>query len=176
MRIVLLLLTENILPSVRHGIRLWFWKASFKEIAWRGMACAKEKTPLRMQMFPHACQERFLVRSRQKVLKGIAQHVNKGKLLLQVERARICHHPLNRDSLRMSLLGSPCDHLWDDIHPGDLEAKLRHANSHRSGTTREIKQRSTKLAGHLLGQGIIRIVASLFHVIVLRVSIPFKIP
>src|SRR5215472_4913091 len=71
-RIVLLMLTDHILPSVRHGVRLWFRKASFKETAWRGMACSKEKTSLWMHTCPHACQQRFLVRSGQKLLKSVS--------------------------------------------------------------------------------------------------------
>ena len=41
-----------------------------------GIACFKEKTSLREQMFLHASQHRFLVHSRQKELKDIFQHVN----------------------------------------------------------------------------------------------------
>src|ERR1051326_3817855 len=94
-RVVLLLLTKPILPAIRQGVGLRFWEARFKEIAWRGMAGAKEETSLRGQVFPHARQQRFMVCSGEKVLKGIAQHVNQGKLLPEVERARICHRPVN---------------------------------------------------------------------------------
>src|SRR5690242_17139293 len=101
-------------------------------------------------MFPHASQKCLLVRPCQEVLKSISQHVNKGKLLLELERARICHSPFNRNPSFESLLGSPCDHLWDDIHPCDLKGLLCHANGHRSGSTRQIEQRPTKLASQPL--------------------------
>ncbi len=152
-------LSDHIVSSIRQRVLLWFCIAGFKEISWGGMACSKEKTPLWVQMFPDASQQRFLVCSGQKMLKGISQHVNKWKLLLEMERARICHYPLNRDPLRKSLLGGPFDHLWYDIHPCDLKTLFRHANGHRSGSTRQIKQRPTKRPRPLLGQWIIRIVA-----------------
>src|SRR6266704_3464371 len=61
-RVVLLLLSDHIVSSIRHRILLWFGMAGFKEISWRGVACSKEETPLRVHMFPHSSQQGFLVR------------------------------------------------------------------------------------------------------------------
>src|SRR5204862_948717 len=115
-----------------------FWTAKFEEIAWRGIACFKEKTSLREQMFPHASQHRFLVRSRQKELKDIFQHVNKRKLLLELERACISHHPLNGERTFSRFLACLRNHFWHDIHPRDLIARLRHAQGHTSRSTRQV--------------------------------------
>ena len=74
--IVVLLRSNHQLSSIRRRVLFPFWTAKFEEITWRGIACFKEKTSLREQMFPHASQHRFLVHSRQKELKDIFQHVN----------------------------------------------------------------------------------------------------
>ena len=97
--IVVLLFSDHELPSIRGRVLLRFWMADFQEISWGGIACSKEKTSLRVQMFPDSRQHRFLVLSRQKELKNIFQHVNEWEVPLEVERARISHHPANRDGL-----------------------------------------------------------------------------
>jgi hypothetical protein len=73
--------------------------ANFQKITWGGITCFKEKTSLWKQTLPDASQHRFLILSRQKELKGIFQHVHERKLLLEMERACISHHPVNRDGL-----------------------------------------------------------------------------
>src|SRR5262245_14798147 len=67
--IVPLMPSTHLLPAIRHRVLLRFWVAGYKEVAWRGNARAKEKTALWSQMFPHARQQPFLVRSCHKVLK-----------------------------------------------------------------------------------------------------------
>src|SRR5207244_3589184 len=62
--IVVLLFGGHQLPPIRQRVRPRFWVAHMQEIAWVGIACFKEKTSLWEQMFPHACQHRFLVLSR----------------------------------------------------------------------------------------------------------------
>src|SRR5450755_1336318 len=110
-----------------------------QEIAWGGIACFKEKTSLRTQMFPDASQHRFLVLSRQKELKNIFQHVNEWEVPLEVECACIRHHPVNRDGLLRRFLTGPFDHLWCDIHTRDLIALRSHVKGHASCSTREIQ-------------------------------------
>src|SRR5947209_1878543 len=83
--IVVLLFGGHELPPIRHRVLPRFWMADLQEMAWGGIACFKEKTSLREHMFPDARQQRFLVLSRPKELKNIFQHVNEGKLLLEVE-------------------------------------------------------------------------------------------
>src|SRR5437588_13132453 len=134
--IVVLLLSNHEVPSIRGRVRISFWMANFQKIAWGGIACFKEKTPLWKHMFPDASQHRFLVLSRQKELKDIFQHVNERKLLLEMERARISHHPFNRRALLRRLLVGPCDHLRGDIYTRHLIAKSRHAKCHTSRSTR----------------------------------------
>ncbi len=73
--IVVLLFSGQELPSIRQHVLRWVWMADLQEIPWGGIACFKEKTSLREHMFPHASQHRFLVRSRQKELKDIFQHM-----------------------------------------------------------------------------------------------------
>src|SRR5713226_3405354 len=139
--IVVLLFGGHELPPIRRRVLFPSWTAKFEKIMWGGIACFKEKTSLWKQMFPDASQHRFLVRSRQKELKDIFQHVDKGKLLLEMERARISHHPLNRDGLLRRLLTRSRNHFWCDIHTRHLIAKLRHAMGHTSRSTRQIQQR-----------------------------------
>src|SRR5437016_14320409 len=92
--IVVLLLSDHELPSIRRRVLLRFWMADFQEISWGGIACFKKKTSLWKQMFPDARQHRFLVLSGQKELPGIFQRVDERKLLPKMERARIRYHPL----------------------------------------------------------------------------------
>src|SRR5450759_3636896 len=173
--IVVLLLSDHELPSIRRRVLLRFWMTDFQEISWRRIACFKEKTSLRVHMFPDASQHRFLVLSRQKELKNIFQHINEWKVPLEVECARIRHHPLNRDSLLSRLLAGPFDHLWHDIDTRDLIALRSHAKGHASCSTRKIQKRPSKLANPLLGQWPILIVAVVFQIIGLRISKFFKI-
>src|SRR6266568_8682774 len=147
--IVVLLFGGHELPPIRHRVLRRIWMADFQEISWGGIACFKEKASLRVQMFPDSRQQRFLVLSRQKELKNIFQHVNERKLLLEVERARISHHPVNRDGLLSRLLAGPIDHLWHDIHTHDLIALRSHAKGHASCSTRQIQQRPSKLVSPL---------------------------
>src|SRR5260370_11834523 len=128
--------------------------ADFQEIAWGGITCFKEKTSLREQMFPDARQQRFLVLSRQKELKNIFQHVNKRKLLLEMERACISHHPVNRDGLLHRLLARSRNHFWCDIHTCDLVAFCSHAKGHASSSTRQIQKPPPNTQHPLLGQWI----------------------
>src|SRR5258708_15071987 len=128
--IVVLLLSHHEVPSIRSRVLISFWMANFQKIAWGGIACFKEKTSLWKQMFPDTSQHRFLVLSRQKELKDIFQHVNERKLLLEMERARISHHPVNRDGLLRRLVARSRNHFWCDIHTRHLIAKRRHAKSH----------------------------------------------
>src|SRR6266566_1778119 len=136
--IVVLLLSDHELSPIKRRVLLRFWTADFQEISWGGIACFKKKTSLQLQMFPDSCQHRFLVLSRQKELKNIFQHVNEWKLPLEVERARISHHPVNRDGLLRRLLAGPFDHLWNDIHTCDLIALRSQAKGHASCSTRKI--------------------------------------
>jgi len=147
-------------------------EASFKDFV-RGLRVQKRKHPSGAE-FLDACQHRFLVRSRQKMLKGMPSILNKWKLLLELERAGICHHPLNRDTLRLSLLGGQFDHLCYDIHSCDLIALFRHTNGHRSGSTREIKQRPPSLRANCSSVDNPHRSPHLPHHS-LRISIPFKI-
>src|SRR5258706_2376552 len=103
-RIVVLLYARHELPAIRQRIRVSFWMADLLEIAWGGIACFEEETALWEQMLADAGQHRFLVLSRQKELKDIFQHVNEAKLLLEMEGARISHHPFNSDALLRRLL------------------------------------------------------------------------
>src|SRR5437588_7735962 len=173
--IVVLLLSNHEVPSLRGRVRISFWMANFQQITWGGIACFKEKTSLWKQMFPDACQHRFLVLSRQKELKDIFQHVNERKLLLEMERARISHRPVNRDGLLRRLLARSRNHFRCDIHTRHLIAKRRHAKGHTSRSTRQIQQRPSKRARPLLGQGIIVIVALVLQIIDLRISKIFQI-
>ncbi len=52
-RIVVLLFSNHELASIGRHVLLRFRVADFKEISWRGIACFKEKTSLRTQMFPN---------------------------------------------------------------------------------------------------------------------------
>src|SRR5436305_3496026 len=149
--------------------------ANFQKITWGGITCFKEKTSLWKQMFPDTRQHRFLVLSRQKELKDIFQHVNERKLLLEMERARISHHPVNRDGLLRRLLARSRNHFWGDIHTRNLIAKRRHAKGHTSRSTRQIQQRPSKRARPLLGQWIIVIIALVLQIIDLRISKIFQI-
>src|SRR6266566_5875828 len=173
--IVMLLLSDHELPPIRGGVLLRFWTADFQEISWGGIACFKKKTSLRVHMFPHSRQHRFLVLSRQKELKNIFQHVNEWEAPLEVERARISHYPLNRDGLFSRLLAGPFDHLWNDIHTCDLIALRSQAKGHASCSTCQIQQRPTKRPRPLFGQWIILIIALVFQIIGLRISKFFKI-
>src|SRR5260370_12164286 len=91
-----------------------------------------------------------------------------------MEGAGIGHHPFNREVLLRRLLARPFDHLWRDIPPRDLVAKLRHAKSHASSSTCQIQQWSTKRPRTLLVQGIIVIIALVYQIIGLRISKFFK--
>src|SRR5258708_1139481 len=95
--IIVLLFSDHELPSIRRRVLFPFWMEDFQEISWGGIARSKEKTSLQMHMFPHASQQCFLVFARQKELKGVPQHVDEGKLLLELERTCISHHPVNGD-------------------------------------------------------------------------------
>src|SRR5260221_10804559 len=173
--IVVLLFSGHELPFIRHRVLRRVWVADFQEIAWGGIACFKEKTALREHMFPDASQHRFLVLSRQKELKDIFQHVNERKLLLEMERACISRHPVNRDGLLRRLLARSRNHFWRDIHTRHLIAKRRHAKGHTSRSTRQIQQRPSKRARPLLGQWIIVIIALVLQIIGLRISKIFQI-
>src|SRR5258706_4664829 len=168
--IVVLLLSNHEMPSIRSRVRISFWMANFQKITWGGIACFKEKTSLWKQMFPDTSQHRFLVLARQKELKDIFQHINERKLLPKMERARIRHHPVNRDSLLRRLLARSRNHFWCDIHTRHLIAKRRHANGHTSRSTRQIQQRPSCHSCPLLGQWIILFVALVLQVIGMRIS------
>src|SRR5260370_891441 len=173
--IVVVLLRNHEVSSIRQRELLRFWTTAFQKIAWGGIACFKEKTSLWEQMFADTRQQRFLVRSREKELKHIFQHINERKLLLEVERACISYHPFNRDTLLRRLLAGPSDHLWRDIHTRDFVAKFRHAKSHASSSTCQIQKRPSKRARPLLGQRLITIIALVLQIIGLRISKFFKI-
>src|SRR6266446_4432352 len=173
--IVVLLFSSHELPSIRHRVLRRVWMADFQEISWGRIACFKEKTSLREHMFPDASQHRFLVLSRQKELKDIFQHVNERKLLLEMERARISHHPFNGDGTLSRFLARSRNHFWHDIHTCDLIALRSHAKGHTSGSTRKIQKRPSKRARPLLGQWIILFVALVFQIIGLWISKLFKI-
>src|SRR6266568_5084424 len=173
--IVVLLLSDHELPTIRRCVLLWFWMADFQEIPWGGIACFKEKTSPRVQMFPDSRQHSFLVLSRQKELKNIFQHVNVWKLLLEMERTRISHHPFNGDRTLSRFLARSRNHFWCDIHTRNLIAKRRHAKGHTSRSTRQIQQRPSKRARPLLGQWIIVIIALVLQIIDLRISKIFQI-
>ncbi len=133
--VVVLLFAGHQLPPIRQRILWRIGMEDVQEISWIGIACFEEKTSLRPQMFPDACQHCFLILSRQKELKDIFQHVNERKLLPKMECAGIGHHPFNREALLRRLLADSFEHLWRDIHPRDLVAKFRHAKSHASSST-----------------------------------------
>src|SRR5260221_1967607 len=173
-RVVVLLFAGQEVPPIRQRILRRIGMEDVQEISWIGIACFKEKTSLRLQMLADASQHRFLVLSREKELKDIFQHVNERKLLPKMEGAGIGHHPFNREVLLRRLLARPFDHLWRDIHPRDLVAKLRHAKSHASSSTCQIQQWSTKRPRPLLSQGIIVIIALVYQIIGLRISKFFK--
>ena len=62
--IIVLLLSNHEVPSIRGRVRISPWMANFQKITWGGIACFKEKTSLWKQMFPHASQHGFLILSR----------------------------------------------------------------------------------------------------------------
>ena len=134
--IVVLLFGGDKLPTVGRWKLLSTRAAAFGENFGGGIAGFKEKTAIWRQVFAHASQQPLLVLARQKELKGVFQHVNKAKLLLKRECARIGDHKLNRETLLRRLLPRPCDHLRRDIDAGDLIAELSHAQGHASGSTR----------------------------------------
>ena len=53
--IVMLLLSDHELPSIRQRVLFSFWTTAFQEIVRGRIACFKEKTSLREQIFSDAC-------------------------------------------------------------------------------------------------------------------------
>ena len=163
--VVALLLRDHELPAIRERVLLMVVMERSK-----GVARLEEKTASRLQMRPHARQHRFVIFPRQQELEGVHQHKDERKLLLNVERARVCDDPFNRDRAFRRFPARMSDHLRHDVHPCDRVAQQRQVYRHAPGAAGEIKQRASERPCPLLHERVICVEAVAHQIVGQRIS------
>src|SRR5207248_5250518 len=133
--IIILVRGDYDLPAVRSSVDVLLVFPPFIKVIARGIARSKEKISLWKQVLPHTLEHGSLVAAREKQRKGVSQHINEGKVLLELERTGISDDPLHGDTVLACFVASPFDHRGTDIYARHLISLLCETKSYASRST-----------------------------------------